>query len=164
MNLSTHAPSPRKGTIAAAIYEVVRDLGGATMKDIKKYYPTKPGVKQIDQRRIEANTGLAVERGYLISDHTQDVVKYRIAPIEYFRARKNKRHQQYLRRRKAKGLPVKTKRRTKKAAAKPKEVLIGQTRELPAKQAHPIGDSVLMILGSFTMGVILGAVLTLVMS
>lgn len=82
--LNTVAPEPRRG-LAKLVYQVVKELGGASTHQIKKYLPavTDDVDKYINTKKFDACLYSCVYSGYLITDGD----KYRIAPKSYFDAR-----------------------------------------------------------------------------
>ena len=80
----TVAPQPVRG-LAKLVYQVVKELGGASEQQIKKYLPavTDDADQYINKKKFDACLYSCVYSGYLITDGS----KYRIAPRSYYEAR-----------------------------------------------------------------------------
>lgn len=84
------APAPSRG-LAKLVYQVVKELGGATETQIKKYLPAvSDDVDQyINRKKFDNCLYSSVYSGYLITDGN----KYRIAPMSYYEARQEIVHE-----------------------------------------------------------------------
>jgi hypothetical protein len=87
------APSPTRGT-SKAVYEVVNELGGATVYEIHKYLPAIESKgygqlsctmrkKKLTRKQVTKCISLCVSRGYFIRDDKT----IRVAPLSYYRER-----------------------------------------------------------------------------
>lgn len=76
------APSPTRGT-SKAVYEVVNELGGATVYEIHKYLPAIESKKKLTRKQVIKCISLCVSRGYFIRDDKT----IRVAPLSYYRER-----------------------------------------------------------------------------
>jgi hypothetical protein len=81
---TTVAPQPRRG-LAKLVYQVVKELGGASTEQIKKYLPAVSDDVHdfLDKKKFENCLYSCVYSGYLITDGD----KYRLAPLDYYEAR-----------------------------------------------------------------------------
>lgn len=82
------APSPTRKGLMRAIYETVDALGGASRHQIEKYLPAAiDDIKGLVRRKqLDRAIYSCVYDGYLI--HNPDNDRYYVAPIDYYKARR----------------------------------------------------------------------------
>lgn len=83
------APSPARKGLMRAIYDTVDALGGASKQQIRKYLPAAiddiSGL--VSTKKLDRAIYSSVYDGYLI--HNPDNDKYFIAPIDYYKSRRD---------------------------------------------------------------------------
>lgn len=94
-NLKGRAPLPGRG-VSRAVCEVVQGLGGGDMPTIRKYLPAAltSGAKMPTNKQLKCSLDNNVYRGYLMKSHSSGTVIYNIAPLEYYKVRREHRASQ----------------------------------------------------------------------